>query len=233
VQGERLPADAAHDDPVAAPARAKANVGLAAKRSLHEQVPRCDRLARPQARLARLRERRRVGAEPDVLALDHVSCSCLSSRGASRGGRSTRRRTISCPPAQRTTARAASGCTSPRTLARRSASANSAPSVRAASRHVSQRHANEVADGEDDVYDLTVEGLHSFVAEDVVVHNSIEQDADLVMFVYRDEYYNPEETDSAGVAELLLAKHRNGATGMEKLAFQKRYAKFSDLAAAA
>ncbi|HEX7082555.1 MAG TPA: replicative DNA helicase [Gaiellaceae bacterium] len=86
-------------------------------------------------------------------------------------------------------------------------------------------------DGEDDVYDLTVEGLHSFVAEDVVVHNSIEQDADLVMFVYRDEYYNPEETDSAGVAELLLAKHRNGATGMEKLAFQKRYAKFSDLAA--
>jgi replicative DNA helicase len=86
-------------------------------------------------------------------------------------------------------------------------------------------------DGEDDVYDLTVEGLHSFVAEDVVVHNSIEQDADLVMFVYRDEYYNPEETDAAGVAELLLAKHRNGATGMEKLAFQKRYAKFSDLAA--
>ncbi len=62
---------------------------------------------------------------------------------------------------------------------------------------------------------------------------SIEQDADLVMFVYRDEYYNPEETESAGVAELILAKHRNGATGIEKLAFQKRYAKFADLAAAA
>ncbi|MGH3049439.1 MAG: DnaB-like helicase C-terminal domain-containing protein, partial [Gaiellaceae bacterium] len=88
-------------------------------------------------------------------------------------------------------------------------------------------------DGEEEVYDLTVGGLHNFVAEDVIVHNSIEQDAALVMFVYRDEYYNPEETDSAGIAELLLAKHRNGATGMEKLAFQKRYAKFSDLTTAA
>ena len=51
------------------------------------------------------------------------------------------------------------------------------------------------------------------------------------MFVYRDEYYNPEETDSAGIAELILSKHRNGGTGTEKLAFQKRYAKFADLAA--
>jgi replicative DNA helicase len=87
-------------------------------------------------------------------------------------------------------------------------------------------------DGVEEVYDLTVDGLHSFVAEDVIVHNSIEQDADLVMFVYRDEYYNPEDTESAGIAELILAKHRNGATGLEKLAFQKRYAKFADLAAA-
>ena len=86
-------------------------------------------------------------------------------------------------------------------------------------------------DGVEEVYDLTVDGLHNFVAENVVVHNSIEQDADLVMFVYRDEYYNPEETDSAGIAEVILAKHRNGATGTEKLAFQKRYAKFADLAA--
>jgi replicative DNA helicase len=58
-----------------------------------------------------------------------------------------------------------------------------------------------------------------------------EQDADVVMFVYRDEYYNPEDTDSAGIAELLVAKHRNGATDTTKLAFQKRYAKFADLAA--
>jgi replicative DNA helicase len=71
------------------------------------------------------------------------------------------------------------------------------------------------------------------ILSDLRESGSIEQDADLVMFVYRDEYYNPEETDSAGVAELILSKHRNGATGVEKLAFQKRYAKFSDLAAGA
>ena len=71
------------------------------------------------------------------------------------------------------------------------------------------------------------------ILSDLRESGSIEQDADLVMFVYRDEYYNPEETDSAGIAELILAKHRNGATGIEKLTFQKRYAKFADLAAAA
>jgi replicative DNA helicase len=87
-------------------------------------------------------------------------------------------------------------------------------------------------DGVEEVFDLTVDGHHNFVAEDMIVHNSIEQDADLVMFVYRDEYYNPEDTESAGIAELILSKHRNGATGTEKLAFQKRYAKFADLAAA-
>ena len=71
------------------------------------------------------------------------------------------------------------------------------------------------------------------ILSDLRESGSIEQDADLVMFVYRDEYYNPEDTESAGIAELILAKHRNGPTGIEKVAFQKRYAKFSDLAAAA
>ncbi|HKP19592.1 MAG TPA: replicative DNA helicase [Gaiellaceae bacterium] len=85
--------------------------------------------------------------------------------------------------------------------------------------------------GEEEVYDLTVEGLHSFVADDVVVHNSIEQDADLVMFIYRDEYYNGEESDQQGLAELHLAKHRNGPTDMVKLSFLRRFAKFADLPA--
>src|SRR6476646_5023569 len=71
------------------------------------------------------------------------------------------------------------------------------------------------------------------ILSDLRESGSIEQDADLVMFVYRDEYYNPEDTESAGIAELILSKHRNGATGSEKLAFQKRYAKFADLAAGA
>ena len=58
---------------------------------------------------------------------------------------------------------------------------------------------------------------------------SIEQDADLVMFLYRDEYYN-EQSEDQGLAEIILAKHRNGPIGTEKLAFLKRFAKFADLA---
>jgi len=87
-------------------------------------------------------------------------------------------------------------------------------------------------DGEEEVYDLTVEDLHNFVAANTIVHNSIEQDADLVAFVYRDEYYNGEESDSQGLAEVILAKHRNGPTDSIKLSFLKRYAKFTDMAAA-
>src|SRR5258708_34817540 len=50
------------------------------------------------------------------------------------------------------------------------------------------------------------------ILSDLRESGSIEQDADLVMFVYRDEYYNPEETDSAGIAQVILAKPRNGPT---------------------
>jgi replicative DNA helicase len=59
---------------------------------------------------------------------------------------------------------------------------------------------------------------------------SIEQDADMVMFIYRDEYYNKEAEDNKGVAELIVAKHRNGATGKVELAFRQQYTLFSDLA---
>lgn len=80
-------------------------------------------------------------------------------------------------------------------------------------------------DGEELVYDLTVEGLHNFVANDIVVHNSIEQDADLVMFIYRDEYYNP-ESDRRGEAEIIIAKQRNGPTGTVDLLFQSSVTRF-------
>ncbi len=69
------------------------------------------------------------------------------------------------------------------------------------------------------------------ILSDLRESGSIEQDADLVAFVYRDEYYN-EESDQQGLAEVILAKHRNGPTDSIKLSFLKRYAKFSDLAAA-
>jgi replicative DNA helicase len=68
------------------------------------------------------------------------------------------------------------------------------------------------------------------ILSDLRESGSIEQDADLVAFVYRDEYYN-EESDQQGLAEVILAKHRNGPTDSIKLSFLKRYAKFSDLAA--
>ena len=57
---------------------------------------------------------------------------------------------------------------------------------------------------------------------------SIEQDADVVMFIYRDEVYNP-DTEEKGIADILVRKHRNGPTGDRQLYFQDRYAKFADL----
>ena len=83
-------------------------------------------------------------------------------------------------------------------------------------------------DGVEDVYDLTVEGLHNFVAEDIVVHNSIEQDADVVMFIYRDEYYN-KESERLGEADVIVAKHRNGPIGEVSLTFLPKYPKFANL----
>jgi replicative DNA helicase len=58
---------------------------------------------------------------------------------------------------------------------------------------------------------------------------SIEQDADLVMFLYRDEVYN-RDSEARGEAELIIAKHRNGPTDTVKLAFMNQYTKFASLA---
>ncbi len=58
---------------------------------------------------------------------------------------------------------------------------------------------------------------------------SIEQDADLVLMLYRDEYYNP-DTPDRGIAELNIAKHRNGPTGVVKLLFDPQLTKFKNLA---
>ena len=61
---------------------------------------------------------------------------------------------------------------------------------------------------------------------------SIEQDADLVVFIYRDEVYNAESSDM-GTAEIIVAKHRNGPTGQLRLAFLPHYTRFANLARAA
>ena len=58
---------------------------------------------------------------------------------------------------------------------------------------------------------------------------SLEQDADVVMFIYRDEVYNP-ESDQRGMAEIIVAKHRNGPTGIARLAFLDHLTKFANMA---
>ena len=80
-----------------------------------------------------------------------------------------------------------------------------------------------------EVYDLSVPIHHNFVANDIVVHNSIEQDADLVIMLYREEYYNP-DTPDRGIAEIIITKHRNGPTGTVKLLFKSELTKFENLA---
>ena len=83
--------------------------------------------------------------------------------------------------------------------------------------------------GDEPVYDATVPGTHNFIANGIVVHNSIEQDADIVMFIYRDEVYNPDSPDR-GMAEIIVAKQRNGPTGIVRLAFLENYTKFVNMA---
>jgi replicative DNA helicase len=82
-------------------------------------------------------------------------------------------------------------------------------------------------DGEDEVFDMTVEGLHNFVASNIILHNSIEQDADVVMFLFRPEYYKSDE--KPGIAEVHVAKHRNGPTGTIELKFRRDHTRFYNL----
>lgn len=85
------------------------------------------------------------------------------------------------------------------------------------------------ARGEAPVFDATVPETHNFVANGIVVENSLEQDADVVIFLYRDEIYNPESPDR-GTAEVLVTKHRSGPTGMDRLAFLDHYTRFANMA---
>ncbi len=83
--------------------------------------------------------------------------------------------------------------------------------------------------GVEDVYDATVLGRHNFIADGVVVHNSLEQDADMVILLHREDFYE-RESPRAGEADFIVAKHRNGPTATITVAFQGHYSRFVDMA---
>jgi replicative DNA helicase len=79
------------------------------------------------------------------------------------------------------------------------------------------------------VYDATVLGTHNFVANGINIHNSIEQDSDVVILLHREDAYE-RESPRAGEADLIVAKHRNGPTATVTVAFQSHYSRFVDMA---
>nr|QJC59425.1 DnaB [Sargassum horneri]QNU09398.1 DnaB [Sargassum horneri] len=78
------------------------------------------------------------------------------------------------------------------------------------------------------VYDLRISSYSNYLVNRIVVHNSIEQDADIVIMLYRDDYYNKENSEK-NIIELIIAKHRNGPIGSTKLFFDPKFLRFFDI----
>jgi replicative DNA helicase len=78
------------------------------------------------------------------------------------------------------------------------------------------------------VYDCTIPFFHNYFKNNFVIHNSIEQDADIVIMLYREEYYN-EKTSQPHITEFIIAKHRNGPVGTAKLLFHPYTTSFTNI----
>ena len=83
--------------------------------------------------------------------------------------------------------------------------------------------------GVEEVFDATVLGTHNFVANGVVVHNSIEQDADMVMLLHRPDSIDRDDP-RGGEADIILGKHRNGPTANITVAHQLHFSRFTNMA---
>ncbi len=185
--------------------RAAARVGPPRHRQREPPVPHPRRLAAARRR-SRVGVAHRVGAttaDRSTRARDTDPARGLGLHGAQ--GSARRRR---CAPTTSSSASAATtGAT--RVYAAGRVALADAPHRRRARRPVPRRprglatcsgtrSSRSCRRAKQPVFDATVLGTHNFVADGIVVHNSIEQDADVVMFIYRDEYYNPENSDQRG-----------------------------------
>jgi replicative DNA helicase len=80
----------------------------------------------------------------------------------------------------------------------------------------------------EEVFDATVPETHNFLADGILVHNSIEQDADVVLFIYREDRYRQDSTKK-NIADIIIAKHRNGPVGKVELFFDDARVSFRNL----